>query len=164
MSDALHFEPRPLRSRTRQVAPEWIDYNGHMNVAYCTLAIDTSLDEIFDDLGIGVALVERLRMGPMVLVNQIHYLAELLEGEPFHVELQVLDIDHKRMHTFATMIHEKKGIAAATYESLTANVDLEARKTAPYPPEAFEKIEALARAHAGLPRPKLAGASIGIRR
>lgn len=164
MPDAPLYPTQPIRSRTRKVLPEWIDYNGHMNVAYYTLAIDHLMDEIFDELGVGVALVESHRMGPMAMVNQIHYLNELLEGEEFFIEVQLLDSDHKRMHYFVTMVHLDKGVPAATYEGLSMNVDLEKRKSAPYPPEALERIEALTRAHADLPKPDLAGAKIGIRR
>ena len=49
-ADAL---PAPFRSSTQTVEPEWIDYNGHMNVAYYTLAFDRALDELFEALGIG---------------------------------------------------------------------------------------------------------------
>lgn len=164
MSDGPTFDSTPVRSRTRTVLPEWIDYNGHMNVAYYTQAIDQLMDEIFDELGVGVALVESHRMGPMALVTQIHYLNELLEGDEFCIELQLLDSDHKRLHYFVTMLHLAKNVPAATYEGLSMNVDLAARKSAPYPPEALAKIQALTRAHADLPRPAQAGAGIGIRR
>ncbi|MEM7188239.1 MAG: thioesterase family protein [Pseudomonadota bacterium] len=158
------FPKEALRSSTRKVLPEWIDYNGHMNVAYYTLAIDQLMDEMFDELGVGVALVKTHQMGPMALVNQVHFLDELLEGEEFYIELQLLDSDHKRMHYFVTMINAAEGTPAATYEGLSMNVDLKARKSAPYPAEALTKIEALTAAHADLPAPPQAGADIGIRR
>ncbi len=144
--------------------PEWIDYNGHMNVAYYLLAIDQALDDIFDRLGIGIELVRRHRMGPMALVNQIHYLDELLEGQEFCCDLQLLDVDHKRMHHFVTMHHLAKGTIAATFEGLSINVDLEARRSTPYPEAIRARLEAVRAAHAGLPRPPQVGARIGIRR
>ena len=158
------FEARPLRSSVRHVLPEWIDYNGHMNVAYYVLAIDKALDDIFDRLGMGLALVQERRMGPMALVNQIHYLDELLEGQEFVCDLQVLDADHKRMHYFVTMHHLAKGTVAATFEGLSINVDLVARRSTPYPEDIRATLEAVRSAHAGLPRPPQIGAAIGIRR
>ncbi|MEM9060448.1 MAG: thioesterase family protein [Pseudomonadota bacterium] len=158
------FEAKPIRTTTRAVPPEWIDYNGHMNVAYYLMAIDKSLDEAFDALGIGIELVEKYRMGPMALVNTINYLDELLEGQHYYCEFQVLDADHKRIHLFVTMHHVEKGTIAATYESLSMNVDLEARKSAPYPEHLASRVIALRDAHAGLPRPPQVGAEIGIRR
>ncbi|GIR61900.1 MAG: hypothetical protein CM15mP67_00030 [Alphaproteobacteria bacterium] len=34
----------PLKLPSRKVLKSWIDYNGHMNVAYYTMAIDNSID------------------------------------------------------------------------------------------------------------------------
>lgn len=155
----------PIRTRPRRVPPEWIDYNGHMNVAYYTRAFDQSLDQIFDEiLGIGEPLVREARMGPMALQSQTHYLAELVEGDEFACDFQILDADHKRIHFFVTMINLATGAEAATYESLTMNVDLEARRSAPYPNRAMDRIERLRAAQAALPRPRLAGNPLGIRR
>jgi acyl-CoA thioester hydrolase len=158
------FEARPLRSQTRRVPPEWIDYNGHMNVAYYLMAIDKALDDVFEVLGMGLPYVEQRRMGPMALVNQIHYLDELLEGQEFVCDLQVLDADHKRMHYFVTMHHLSKGTVAAVFEALSINVDLEKRRSAAYPDDVRATLEAVLKAHAGLPRPPQIGATIGIRR
>lgn len=158
------FDPKPIRTATRTVLPEWIDYNGHMNVAYYILAIDTSLDEAFDEIGIGVALVKSHKMGPMAMTSQIHYLDEVFEGQRFNCDLQILDADHKRMHMFVTMNNLDKGTVAATYESLSMNVDLEARRSAPYPDDVLPTVMALKEAHAGLPWPDQVGAKIGIRR
>ncbi len=158
------FAPEPIRTATRTVPAEWIDYNGHMNVAYYLMAIDQSLDEVFDMLGLGEELVKTRRMGPMALASQIHYVDELLEGQKFACDFQLLDADHKRMHLFVTMHHLDKGTVAATYEGLSLNVDLEARRSADYPPDCLAKVEALMAAHSELARPALAGATIGIRR
>ncbi len=158
------FEARPLRSSARRVLAEWIDYNGHMNVAYYVLAIDKAMDEIFEQLGMGLDMVRNRRMGPMALVNQIHYLDELLEGQEFVCDLQVLDADHKRMHYFVTMHHLAKGTAAAVFEGLSINVDLAARRSTPYPEDIRARLEAVRQAHAGLPRPPQIGAVMGIRR
>jgi acyl-CoA thioester hydrolase len=157
-------EARPLRSSVQRVLPEWIDYNGHMNVAYYVLAIDRAMDDIFEQLGMGLAMVRERRMGPMALVNQIHYLDELLEGQEFVCDLQLLDADHKRMHYVVTMQHLAKGTVAAVFEGLSINVDLEARRSAPYPEDVRATLEAVLKAHAGLPRPPQVGATIGIRR
>jgi len=154
----------PIRTATQRVEPGWIDYNGHMNVAYYTMAFDRALDEAYEALGIGPTSARRDRLGPMALQTQIHYMAELLEGEAFHCEVQILDADEKRVHVFATMIADKDGRRAATYESLTLNVDLEARRSAPFAPEAAARVRRVAAAHARLPRPAEAGARIAIRR
>ena len=147
------------------VLPEWIDYNGHMNVAYYTLAFDKAFDDFLENwMGTGISYVARSRMGPMALQSQICYLGELMEGEAFSVRVWLIDCDEKRMHFFGQMIAENDGRIAATYESLGMNVDQEARKGAPYPDWAQARMERLKAAQAGHERPKQVGQSIGIRR
>jgi acyl-CoA thioester hydrolase len=159
------YEAAPIRTRTRRVPAEWIDYNGHMNVAYYTMAFDQALDEVLEErIGIGETLAREGKLGPMALQTQIHYLGELLEGAEFACDFQLLDADQKRMHMFVTMIDLGAGRPAATYESLTMNVDLATRRSAPYPEWTQARIQRLLALHATLPRPELAGNSLGIRR
>jgi len=162
--DHWHAERAPLRTGAQRVMPAWIDYNGHMNVAYYTLAFDRALDEAYDLIGIGPELVNRHNMGPMALQTQIHYLGELLEGEAFACDVLILDADAKRVHVMASMIKLGAGTVAATYESLTLNVDLGLRRGAPFPEPAASRLAALREAHADLPRPPQTGAPLGIRR
>jgi len=158
------YDAAPIRTGTRRVPAAWIDYNGHMNVAYYTLAFDQALDEVLEQLGIGEGMVREHRMGPMALQTQIHYLGELLEGAEFACDFVLLDADPKRVHMFLTMINMATGKPAATYETLSMNVDLEARRSAPYPDWALRRIERLRAAHSGLPRPAQVGNPLGIRR
>ncbi len=164
-ADAPDFPRAPLTGPEIRVPPEWIDYNGHMNVAYYTMAFDKGADVIFDEvLGIGEAYAREHRMGPYVVQQMLHYIGELLEGERFRIEMRLLDHDAKKLHLYMEMRRASDGTLCATSEQLVVNVDLEARRSAPYPDWALRRIEALARAHAGLERPARAGASVGIRR
>ena len=159
------FEAAPIRTSEQRVPPEWIDYNGHMNVAYYTLAFDRALDEAYDLIGIGPGLVKSHRMGPMALQTQIVYTSELLEGGRFACDVRLLDADAKRVHVFVEMLDlDAGGRLSATYESLTMNVDLDARRAAPFPEPAASRVRAVLAAHACLPRPAQVGAPLGIRR
>lgn len=158
-------EAAPVMTEPRKVPPEWIDYNGHMNVAYYTMAFDNALDVLLEEhLGIGESYVKRAKRGPYVLQNHLHYIGELLEGESFEVAMRILDWDAKRLHVFLAMSNAETGALAATSEQLLMNVDLTARRSAPYEDWAQTRIAALAEAQAGLPSPPQAGAPIGIRR
>ncbi len=149
----------------RSVLSDWIDYNGHMNVAYYSLAFDQSLDAILEeDLGIGPSYVAERNHGPYVVQNHIHYLAELLEGEEFQIRFQLLDADEKRIHVFLEMTRIRDGALVATSEQLILNVDLEARRSAPYPADRSARIREVRDAHSALPRPTQAGSPLGIRR
>ena len=161
--DALFDRPVPIRTAPGRVPPDWIDYNNHMNVAYYTMAFDRALDIVYDLIGIGPRLAREAGMGPMALQTMIHYLDELLEDDEYVVEVRVLDADAKRVHIFAEMLASDGG-RAATYESLTMNVDLAARRSAPFPEAAGARLMRLKAAHATLPRPAEIGAPLGIRR
>lgn len=165
MTGAAGFGPHPVRTAARRVSPDWIDYNGHMNVAYYTMAFDQALDEVYEALGIGATLARERRMGPMAVQTQITYLAELREGGRFACDVRLIDADARRVHVFLEMLDlDRGGAVAATYESLTVNVDLVARRAAPFPADAAARIGVMLAAQAGLPRPAQLGAPLGIRR
>lgn len=158
------FDTAPIRTAIQEVEPGWIDYNGHMNVAYYIVAFDRAFDEIADALDIGEAAVKSRNHGPMALQSMIHYRDELVLGTKFACDFRLLDCDAKRVHYYTEMINQETGALSAAYESLSINVDLVARRSTPYPPEVQERLAALMEVHRALPRPEFAGASIAIRR
>ena len=163
-ADAIFDREAPIRTGPNTVSPDWIDYNGHMNVAYYTMAFDKALDEVYDMIGIGPRLAREAQMGPMALQTMIHYLGELVEGEAYVCDVTLLDADAKRAHVFVEMRKAAEESLAATYESLTMNVDLGKRRSAPFPEAAQARLSRLKAAHAGLPRAPQIGAPLGIRR
>lgn len=154
----------PLATAPQIVSPDWIDYNGHMNVAYYTMAIDQAIDRLLEDhIGIGEAYAAAAHQGPYALQSHIHYLGEMLEGEAFHCRLTLLDHDTKRMHIFVEFINAAGGIAA-TCEQLLMNVDLKARRGAAYAPDVIARLERMKADHAGIATAQQIGQPIGIRR
>lgn len=160
MSTAI---PAPLDLHRETVRPEWIDYNGHMNVAYYVLAFDHATDAVFEYLQVGEAY--RRRTGCSIFAMELHvlYTAELKQGEPLRVTTQILGADEKRLHFFHRMYHAERGTQAACYEIIGVNVDMTARKAKPFPPETLARIQAVAAAHVHLPRPPEAGRVIGLK-
>ncbi len=155
----------PVVIGPRQVEPGWIDYNGHMNVAYYTMGFDQALDVFLqEELGIGERFVTREGHGPYALQAHFHYLGELLAGERFTVSVLLHDHDAKRMHVMLEMRNAETGAVAATLEQVLMNVDLTARRSAPYPEWAQARMAAMRAAHAGLARPGQMSRPIGLRR
>lgn len=154
----------PVRITGGTVLPAWIDYNGHMNVAYYTLALDAAIDEFLEHtLGVGVTFTEAAGQGPYALQAAYHYLGELLEGEAFDVTVRMHDHDAKRMHLFVEMF-AASGAPAATLEGLLMNVDHKTRRGAAYPDWAQTRMARMLADHAVLPTAPQIGAPIGIRR
>ena len=89
----------PIDSHRETVRPEWIDYNGHMNVAYYVLAFDHATDVLFDALGLGESYREATDHSTFSLQIQVTYLRELQLDAPLRVTTQLVDHDAKRLHT-----------------------------------------------------------------
>ncbi|GIS88964.1 MAG: hypothetical protein CM1200mP18_16740 [Gammaproteobacteria bacterium] len=73
----------PLEFSEQKVLPEWIDFNGHMNVAFYVKAFDHGVDGLTDYVDIGPQKVLRARgTSTFTLEMHINYLQELHLGDP----------------------------------------------------------------------------------
>jgi len=153
--------PSWLADYRDHVRPEWIDYNGHMNVAYYVLAFDRASDVVFDRLGLGHAHREATNHGFFVVEAHVTYGREVLKDDPLRFDCWVVEAGERKLRYFLEMFHAEKGYRAATAEFLGLNVDLGTRKSAPFPSALRPRLEeAVARDRArGFP-PEL-GRAIG---
>ena len=152
----------PFRSSTMTVRPEWIDYNGHMNMAYYAVIFDKAADQIYPQIGFGP---DYQKTGFTTYTAEFHicYLRELHLDDPVTVTLHLIDYDEKRFHTYQEIWHAD-GWCAATGEAMGLHVDQSGPRVAPMPPEILTRMKALHDAHKGLPRPARVGRQIGIPR
>ena len=149
----------------QKVKPEWIDYNGHMNIAYYTMAFDNAMDEFLQEkFGMDEKYVAKAQCGPFALQSTYNYLAELRIAEEFSVSPRVIDFDHKRIHMFSSLWRLKDGVLSATCESLSTFVDHKTRKSTPFPESILKNIEDMYCSTANHPMPDQVGQTIGIRR
>jgi acyl-CoA thioester hydrolase len=160
-SDEQHKAPLALHAES--VRPEWIDYNGHMNVAYYVLVFDHATDALLDYLGLDAAYRQRNNMSVFVLETHVTYEREVNVGDPLNVTTQLLGHDAKRLHMFHRMQHAREGYLAATTEIMAMHVDLASRRSAAMPGTALTRLEDIARTHAALSKPPQAGRVIGLR-
>lgn len=145
-----------------RVAPDWVDYNGHMNDAEYARVFSLAVEALMDHIGLDAE--GRARHGVTIYTLETHlcYRREAQEGQPLRVTLTLLDRDAKRLHVFFELLDEAGNLLAAS-EQMLMGIDSEAGRPAPIP----EPVEA---AIAALPHaapdawPELAGRTIGIRR
>lgn len=143
------------------VKPEWIDHNGHMNVAFFVLAFDEATDDVYEHWGIGMDYPDTSGCSVFTLGINVDYLGELFEGDAIRIETTLVDYDAKRIHYFHRMIDLGSGKLVATNECLCMNVDLTARKSAPFPDEVAGKLAPYA---SDAEPPKGFGRTLRIRR
>lgn len=154
--------PTPFVAPVRTVKPEWIDWNGHMNIAYYVVAFDLATDDVFNFIGIGNGYRDESGFSTFTLELHVNYMREIMEGDPFTVHSAILGADAKRLHLFHTMYHGETGELVATNENMFVHVDMVKRRSAPFPDHIREHLSTIAEAHSGLPHPENAGRSIGF--
>ena len=135
----------PFVSSTMQIERAWIDFNGHLNLAYYHVLFDRALDEAFGVVGLGPDYIEEEKASYFIAETHVVYARELHLEHPVRVTVQLLDIDDKRMHIYLEMHHATEGWLAASSEMLGLHVDMQARKVTPFPERIRRNLDIIAR-------------------
>jgi acyl-CoA thioester hydrolase len=159
MTDILLPDGLPIVHRER-VRPEWIDYNGHMNVAFFVLAFDYAVDALWARLGIDEAYRERTGCSTFAVESHVTYQREMTLDDEMLFSVQLLGYDQKRIHHFYRMYHAREGYLAATCEWLNLHVDLSQRRVCAMPPAIQARLQTIAAEHSARPWPPEAGRTI----
>ena len=152
----------PLALHRERVQDGWIDYNGHMNLAYYMLAFDHATDAFFDYVGLGEKYMAANNASTFTLEAHITYDREMMAGAEMRFETQLLEHDSKRLHYMHFMYHAEEGYLASTNELISLHVSMDTRRSAPMPEDVLVRLDQIAAAHGKLPRPKQAGRVISI--
>jgi acyl-CoA thioester hydrolase len=152
----------PFVSSTMRVEPAWIDYNGHMNMAYYHVLFDRAVEEGFSLVGLGHDYLEKRKASFFAAEIHTAYKRELKMHDRVRVTLQLVDFDEKRIHYYMEIRHAGEGWVAATMEGLSLHVDMETRKVSPFPDDIVANLAVMKTTHARLPRPSALGRVIGI--
>ena len=152
----------PFLSSVMQIEPQWIDYNGHLNMAYYNVMMDRAIDELWLQLGIGPTYMKERHGSTFTAEAHVRYLREIHLGDPVQVSVWLLGADEKRLHTFEELRHAEEGWLSATSENMTVHIDMSVRKVAPFPADIRARIAAVAGSHAVLPRPEGTGRKVAM--
>src|ERR1700743_3213156 len=152
----------PFRPSVMQIEPQWIDHNGHLNMAYYNVMFDRAIDEFWLELGIGVHYLRERHGSTFTAECHVRYLREIHLGDPVQVSILLVGADEKRLHTFEELRHASEGWLSATSENMTLHIDMAARRTAPFPPDIRARIAAVAKAHSTVARPEGIGRKIAM--
>jgi acyl-CoA thioester hydrolase len=160
--DDVLLRPTPFVSSEMRIEPQWIDYNGHLNMAYYNVMFDRAIDELWLKLGIGPAYRKERNGSTFTAECHVRYLREIHLGDPVRVSILLVAADEKRLHTFEELRHATEGWLSATSENMTIHIDMTQRKTAPFPPDIRARIQALAKAHSTVARPEGIGRRVAM--
>lgn len=152
----------PFLTTVMQIEPQWIDYNGHLNMAYYNVLFDRGIDQMWLELGIGPDYMKTRHGSTFTAEAHVRYLREVHLGDPVQVSVYLIEADDKRIHTFEELRHATEGWLSATSENMTLHMDMNARKTAPFPPDIAARIREVVVAHGTVARPDGIGRRIAM--
>ena len=143
------------------VVSEWVRARPDEGVVAWLANVDE--DRVF----VSVVTLAELRYGVerMAEGRRRGRLEEWLREElPLRFEARLLDFDYKRIHYYQEMFHADEGYLAASYESISAHVDMRTRRTAPMPEPLTQRLAQVHEAHSQLVWPWQVGHVISTKR
>jgi len=151
----------PLCLHTCGVKVDWTDYNDHLSESAYLLVFGDSSDVFFRYFGID----ENYRAQGFSIYTVETHIRNLLEasiGDTLLCTIQVLGVDEKRIHLAHEMRRTRDDKLVATAEQMLLHVDIESGRTAEFPTEIQQRLDAIAESHSSLNRPDWVGRSIAM--
>jgi acyl-CoA thioester hydrolase len=127
------------------IAPEWIDYNGHLRDAYYSLIFSLATDALMDRVGLDDEYRTRTRCTLYTLEMHIHFLHEVMKTDVVDVSVRILGTDRKRIHAALDMRCARYPDPVATAELMLLHVHQgDEPKAQAFPPEVVEALAKVA--------------------
>jgi acyl-CoA thioester hydrolase len=158
----LGIMSKPVIEYEAVVRPEWIDSNGHLNLAYYVVVFDLATDALYAALGIGDAYREASGNSCFTAETHTLYEREVRLGDRLLVKGWLLGADTKRLHYFHEMFHVDSGERSAVQELMALHIDMRIRRVAPFPPDQAELLRQAVADFAPKELPKGAGRRIAL--
>jgi carnitine 3-dehydrogenase len=151
----------PLRIPTVEIPADWIDIHGHVNESRYLELCGMGTSGLFRWIGIDGAY--RSNCGSYyTLETHLSHLLQLNAGDRVQVLTQVLGANEKCLHIFQVLTRDGEERPAVTSEQMLIHVNAAGRHSGSVQGKVRERVLALARLHAELPRPERVFASIGL--
>ncbi len=155
----------PLALWDISVAPDWVDYNGHMNNSAYALVFSRAGDRWMERIGLGAEVRKATGYTLYTLQIMLHYFREAKSGAPLRVFCQLLEFDAKRARVWMEMRSPADDALVAATEQLYLSVrQAEASRAAPWRDESYSLLQTMMHEHAALPIPPQVGRGISLKR
>jgi acyl-CoA thioester hydrolase len=121
------------------VKEDWIDYNGHMNMAYYVQCFEESSDFLLEHMDLGYRYAMEEQKGVFVIKCEINYRKEINLHKNFIISLEELVFKGKKLIVGLKMLNENNE-TIADYKILNLNVDLETKKSSTFSPKIIAQL------------------------
>ena len=129
----------PIKVSQGKVKEDWIDYNGHMNMAYYVQCFEESSDFLLEHMDLGYRYAIEEQKGVFVIKCEINYRKEINLHENFIISLEELVCKGKKLIVGLKMFNENNE-TIADYKILNLNVDLETKKSSTFSPKIIAQL------------------------
>ena len=129
----------PTKVSQGTVKEDWIDYNGHMNMAYYVQCFEESSDFLLEHMDLGYRYAIEDQKGVFVIKCEINYRKEINLHENFTISLEELECKRKKLIVGLKMLNENYE-TIADYKILNLNVDLETKKSSTFSPKIIAQL------------------------
>ena len=129
------------------IPEEHIDVMGHMNVMWYTHMFDEAVYELWRLVGVGLEYNKNSSTGSFALEQHIRYLVEVRLGDSITIRSRALGFSAKTFHFIKFMTRDKDNVLAATGEFVGVHIDMDTRRSMPFPQESLLQLEALVSEH-----------------
>ncbi len=153
----------PIRSAEQALRPEWIDHNGHLNMAYYGVLFDWGVDEVQENVGLGISYAAKGDFTTFSAEFRIRYVRELPPDSTVYTTFRLLDVGPKAYH-FCQELYHTDGWLSATGEGISLHIDRSGPRVAPYPEPVLAALKAMLDAHSQIPVPDWVGKPMAIRK
>ena len=112
---------------------DWLDANGHLNMAYYHVMFDRTVDLALARIECGDAYRDKHNASVFTVETHVVYRQEVRGDDKVRVSFRLLSRDAKRLHAYQTMVRCGDDELVAICESLFVHVDLGLRRSTPLP-------------------------------
>ncbi len=152
-----------LPAYVRQPVPTaFEDVNGHLNVRHYTGIASEGLDDSLVESGIPKNWPAH---GHACFSAEHHltYLAELRTGDRMSARVRLLGRSARAMHALVYLLDDTHQRLSFVMEEISLHIDMETRRTAPWPEDVAAALDERIAADAGLPWDADVSGSMGLR-
>ena len=135
------------------IPEDYLDMMGHMNIAWYLHLFMRATGGVFEMIGLNHAYMESQHAGTFALETHTRYLSEVRVDHHITLRTRFIDRSPKRLHLLHFMFNNDKQDVASTYEVISAHIDMNIRRMAPYPPFIADKFDAILAEHRALDWP-----------
>jgi acyl-CoA thioesterase FadM len=138
------------------------DINGHLNVRHYLGIASEGLDESLVSVGIPFNWPMQ---GHACFSAEHHcdYLHELRTGDRMSARVRLLGRSERAAHALVYLLDDTHERLSYVMEEIFLHIDMETRRTAPWPPEVAEAIDRRVAEHAELPFPADTSGCVALR-